>query len=95
MEDTRMKDRRAPYLGADGRMHTPSEAEVAAGIASPQHGSQPWMNRPAGLTEDQYKTLVDIKKALYTAEEIEYLSTMAAVAEYKQDPILYLIKWQR
>jgi len=82
MGDERLEDMRK----------TMSEAEIERTVASPQQGSQPWMNRPVGLTVEQYKTYADEQKAKYTADEIKYLSSMAAVAEFRADPVVFLQK---
>lgn len=103
-EDTRIEDRRKAFTKhmkeahperSDDVIAASVERQIADSIASPQTGSQPWMNRPAGLTVEQYRDLADKLKALYTPEEIAWLSTQEAVNEYKADPIAYLVKYTR
>lgn len=84
--DTRIEDmRRAGW----------SEALIDRAIASPQTGSQAWMNRPAGLNREQYLELADKLKALFTEDEIKAMSTAENAQAFAKDPIAYLAKFGR
>ena len=64
-----------------------------------QQGTQVWMNRKGGdlrpLTDSEKLAEIESTKKKYTPEELQYLSSMAAVAEYMAGPVIFLAKWTR
>ena len=104
MTDTRIEDRRTGFTKmvkekdpklTDAKVSAIVERMIDDSIASPQTGSQVWMNRPAGLNREQYMKLSTAVKALFTEDEIKAMSTQESADAFKKDPIAYLAKWGR
>lgn len=88
MTDTRIEDlRRAGW----------SDREILAAIRSSQYGSQIWMNRDADAKRDVqgYLELAERQKALYSPEEIFWLSTAEAAMRFKEDPVSFMALYAR
>lgn len=104
MADTRLDDKRIPWTKdlreahpdwSDEKINFVVDQMIADSVASSQMGSPVWMNRPDGLTVEQYRIYADNLKVLYTPEQIAWFSTKEAADEYRKDPILFLVKYYR
>jgi hypothetical protein len=87
-KDTRIEDRRKAGW---------SDKEILAALRSTQYGSQVWMNRDADPKRDlkEYMDLAERLKALYTPEEIAWLSTAEAAQRFAKDPVSFMALYSR
>ena len=102
MADTRIEDRRRAFTAhakeahpdwSDEQIAELVDRQVKDSIASAQKGSQVWMNRPAGLTVEQYKDLADRIRALFTDDELKAMSSAESAKAFALDPAGYLARW--
>ena len=104
MADTRIEDRRRAFT-ADAKAAHPDwteaqikklvDREIKDSIAGSQTGSQIWMNRPVGLTEEEYTERADKIKAMFTEDELAEMSTAESAQAFVADPAAYLARWAK
>jgi hypothetical protein len=64
-----------------------------------QVGDQIWMSRKTGDTRElsniEKAAEIEATKRRYTSDEIKYLSSTDAIAEYIKAPLIFLARWAR